>query len=117
MKPGRELDALVAEKVMGLEVMQSDYGPYLGVKDIRYGEPGGGAFIRHYSTDIVYAWQVFDKFPLNNLTKGAEGWVCRFGVSGPNKYGGFTISQYDAKAETASHAICLAALRAVGEKV
>lgn len=84
LKPGRELDALVAEKVMGGE-------------------------LRPYSTDISAAWEVVEKYkwaePELRYSDEQHCWVFSLHkASGyPNECG-----------DTAPHAICLAALRAVG---
>lgn len=123
MKPGRELDALVAEKVMGCKpaIKDDDYvctckGPNPGYSfDIL---PHGSTRmvvgeeyppdIRDYSTDITAAWEVVEHI---NLLKGAElskydnGDWC-VGCTAPGE--GYTI----ASGETAPHVICLAALKA-----
>lgn len=99
MIPGRELDALIAEKVMGLRC--PDW--------ISCGR-GRGAWehsLKHYSTDISAAWEVVEKL---NLLE-------RFELSRRDKK--FTIttySQYEnhsiyVEAPTAPHAVCLAALK------
>ena len=100
MKAGRELDALVAEKVMGLTEEDWIAGPT--------GLP------RPYSTDIAAAWEVVEKlrgthrpFLLSHdFQDGFMKWpvvIVGFGavVVHEGQYG-------------APHAICLAALKAVG---
>jgi hypothetical protein len=117
MKPGRELDALIAEKVMGL---------------FTNGEPDFGytyETIPPYSTDIAAAWEVVEKMvsrmgygDLHFLWEGpifkpedkyltAEGyplgttcWYIRLENAG---------RRHIICAPTAPHAICLAALRAL----
>lgn len=119
MTPGRELDALVAEKVMGCTPKRDGSGR------IECGCPDKGhehfidpydremdMGLKSYSTDIAAAWEVVDKIANHwsnvSLLRADDGsWhVCSdpemsFGSSG-------------AEAPTAPHAICLAALKAVG---
>lgn len=117
LEPGRELDALVAERVMGRN-------------------PNLEPLIRDapaYSTDIAAAWEVAEKvkrkdimeygdfylvwgnYGADTTPKGPHGqmiypnalaWFCRIDM--PTR----TVS---ATADTAPHAICLAALEAVGD--
>lgn len=122
MNAGRELDALIAEKVMGRknirfentiygQIHQSDVTPEFpdliakGVKRIR---------IPHYSTDISAAWDVVEKikFKFDNtfhLVATSNGWS----VFWDHEDEGPGANGY-VEAETAPHAICLAALKAVG---
>lgn len=98
MKPGRELDMLVAEKVMSLKPLGR---------------------VPHYSTDISAAWEVVEKinssknkWTLNSLRcdpndgKWQFGDIDRDGSIWP-----------DDKYDSAPLAICLAALKAVGVEV
>ena len=91
---GRELDAEIAEKVMGFPPIATRYT--LGGVDFV------DKAVRHYSADIAAAWLVVDHLRLRGfeLRYGDDLWVCRFG---------------SAKAEAASAplAICLAALQAI----
>lgn len=91
-KAGRELDALVAEKVMGVETMQKLY-PSMMAK--------GGAWLPHFSTDIAAAWEVVEKMR-------REGYI--FDIEIRKDYVGVNCEH----CESAPLAICLAALRAVG---
>ena len=100
MNPGRELDALVAEKVFGETIFKhkADWEP------------------PEYSTDISAAWEVVNKlsggfyFSIDGQWRsqltGKISWRSRFKPSLDAPY----IS-----GDTAPHAICLAALKAVGE--
>lgn len=113
MNVGRELDALVAEKVMGLNIrpVVHEYGlsPQLKLAPGSINYVGTYTEIPEvppYSTDIAAAWGVVEKlrergfgFSLN------DGWIAWF-LAGR--------SDWHADAETAPHAICLAALKAVG---
>ena len=97
LKAGRELDALVAEKVMGWTIqtrMQMSDNTYLGFNEW------------FPSTNIKAAFDVVDEmrkhgksFSLRRYTSD-EFWSCSFGI-------------YCALDETPSLAICRAALRAV----
>jgi len=103
---GRELDALVAEKVFGYECDPFDYGPTCPVH-------GKG---KNYSTDIAAAWQVVEKlmptighiYPAVDLETGELLHWCAVVETGDTSRQGVT-------ADTAPRAICLAALKAVGE--
>lgn len=116
MKPGRELDALVAEKVMGLEPWPGRPGAFKA-KVVPRGREPKPCLPPSYSTDIAAAWEVVGK--LNRwhfeLTRLADlcGWEYRCtmksawpGVSGEHAIGTSEIS--------APHAICLSAMKAVG---
>ena len=123
MRPGRELDALVAEKVLSLEVVKNKKGGWsLGPPDYydSYGEMILFNPLPSYSEDIAAAWEVLEKIrdtfdPLgrewrpNIHYSGKEhGWRAEFELSddGP----GDDTTYYFGEAKTAPHAICLAAL-------
>ena len=101
MEAGRELDALIAEKVMDdmLAGIRLDGSPMFDD-------------IPHYSTQIADAWLVVEKlgksFDVSRCRKFQEieawFWEASF-HNGP-----------DAQADTAPLAICLAALKAVEDK-
>jgi hypothetical protein len=104
MGAGRELDALVAEKVMG----------WKEPKKGSLGELFPSQFNRtlRYSTDIADAWRVADKSQLFSkhgfyLWFDGEFW-CVGDTNGVNDCSPHT------KGATAPLAICLAALKAVG---
>jgi hypothetical protein len=123
MNAGRELDALVAEKVMG---WTSDlYAHSLMGEKVRLWLPPPPSDVAHtadtlprYSTDIAAAWEVVEKvsgpglaFELVDVGSFNPGytelprWCASFGD------GNVVIAE---EADTAPHAICLAALKAVG---
>ena len=129
MKAGRELDALIAEKVMGATVFNtgpegrpSKGAPYPAVifgKDqtvmcVLHDDGEGATIMRipHYSTQIADARLVVER-----LTEGGE-WNYNFGIY-RNKYGywaNFMVGlEPNHLADTAPLAICLAALKAVGD--
>lgn len=115
MKPGRELDALIAEKVMGLK--RSDHWPVVDLREDRSrpldrwdDDQGNIVPLPAYSTSIEAAWEVVEKIAsLKNcwrlrLEKHPQGWSVDFE----------TEWKVELVAETAPHAICLAALKAMG---
>lgn len=124
MKPGRELDTEVALKVMGLQFVIKVYEP--GSLDMRPGSvnykfrhesqgwrtPDGELLdeLPYYSTDIAAAWEVVEKLDLLStllLQKNSSGvWGVWNEDTGQVHFG-----------DTAPHAICLAALKAVGVEV
>lgn len=69
----------------------------------------GTSITPRYSTQIEHAWRVVEKMRGAwdvSLTEWAEGWCCTLDAETPREIW--------AQAETAPHAICLAALKAVG---
>ena len=107
MNPGREMDALVAEKVMGW-VANHDNQPAWYTKDGQHTgnyieDSEGGAWSP--STDITAAWEVFVRVGISHLEAWEEkdGWRLCLGDSVAIR-----------GAETVPHAICLAALKALG---
>lgn len=92
--PGRELDVLVAKMVMSTH--------HEGVRI------WGSA--DHYSTDIACAWTVIEQLEgmgsLCLLNKSGNGWRATIDST---RDGTWAV-----EAPTASHAICIAALRLVG---
>lgn len=134
MQAGRELDALIAEKVMGLvlcrcteETKEKKRSEFLAHFDKDpFGPPrptvghtgsnGGCNWCGHmtpaqYSTDIVAAWEVFNKIVSYSrlyegdisTSNGGTTWCCCFTTRK-------TVIDW---ADTAPLAICLAALRTV----
>lgn len=77
MEAGREMDALVSEKVMEREV--SSY--WVSGVDIKYESLKNhlGRRLAHYSTDIAAAWEVVEKLHLIiGESVGSDGshWYC-----------------------------------------
>jgi len=112
-KPGRELDALIAEKVMGLDVIWDTDEPVTPIYNCNCAL--GGEYKKHthykaipcYSTNIAAAWGVLEQFTsVQCLEKDAEGWYC--GIWDVD-----SMTMVHALRKTAPHAICLAALKAV----
>jgi hypothetical protein len=111
MKAGRELDALVAEKVMGYKIgWFTDYGfkkeferKVIALKGDRYDN------IPRYSTNISDAWQVVEKMKEKERVVEIKTFDFGYTVEINNFYP--TIKQ---QAETAPLAICLSALKMKG---
>jgi hypothetical protein len=121
---GRELDALVAEKVMGWEALrverESDGGVgSLVTYEVLCGDPPAGYAalsnaVPHYSTDIGAAWEVlgrFAAFMVISSWNGKVGCWAMVDARGPHMS---RPDQHMAKGDAYPHAICLAALKAVG---
>ncbi len=118
MDAGREMDALIAEKVMGIELPKWIFQEHgLTTKTSREVVPD-------YSTDIAAAWQVVEKMRSNGyfyeVTENIEdpSIYCAMFVDRSTSYydtyeSGWSNEQW-AAASTAPHVICLAALKAVG---
>lgn len=128
MKPGREFDALVAEKVMGCKGLGFKSLTQIDPNTLDYqscdcpGHPhaiewndmGGRRYaLKHYSTDISAAWEVVEKLSRNGCYGFDLGWTSS--TNGKPWHATFAGGRdAHAWAETAPHAICLAALKAVG---
>ena len=115
MKAGRELDALIAEKVMGLTRHDESYVAEGVGKVLRFvWRDGcgtcvysGDMFLPHYSTDIAAAWEVVEKADLWSLYGSIGDGPYRACIQFGDREGLMT-------ADTAPLAICLAALKAKG---
>jgi hypothetical protein len=132
VKPGRFLDVLIAEKIFGLTdlAMPDDTTPtasFLIQRETKL------MMTPDYSTDIAAAWLVVERM----LNSGKEHMrlahyqdygdmkkVGAIGIGGPEHLSVRHWScwlpgcfQFDVKGETAPHAICLAALHAVGHPI
>ena len=129
MPAGREMDVLIAEKVMGYTLSELSLPAYPKYKlfDIESGEFSGYVKeVPHYSTDIVDAWEVVKRMPIPfKLEKcwekayqiGPEGWSACWctdaDCEGCNENSRCTNGD-DAWAETAPLAICRCALKVAG---
>lgn len=109
LKPGRELDALIAEEVMGYNVMRTEWDAH----EIYTEQARSAVPCPNYSASIEAAWQVVQK-----LSK--EGWHFRIEIDADGEL--FSVSLFrnerDGQSEiwagNAPEAICLAALKALG---
>lgn len=115
LKAGRELDALIAYKVMGFDIDAAAVGD---AREYCWDHNTIGECFRipYYSTEIASAWQVFCKLgPAWQICQTDPGgweeefrWWCFL----PNEYGEGSATM----APTAPLAICLAALKAMEER-
>lgn len=109
MDVSRELDALIAEKVFGY-TLDYEFAEITGapnVKELR-DQCDEWGLLPHYSTDIAAAWLIVEKFGDFEIGLTAQGVsVCLGG--GEYSWAG----EYDGRTEP-THAICLAALKAIG---
>lgn len=114
MKPGRELDALVAEKVMGW-VIGSDHISHDG---IGFSRQYLDIALPRFSTDIFAAWKVVEKLHSLGFKIGVDAQTNSYSacVVATLEKGIYKVVANEVK-ETAPHAICLAALKAVGVEV
>ena len=122
---GRELDALVAEKVMQLAPRQwrsicfvddHELDARVWCYDCCGSVGEQGQVPEHYSTDIAAAWQVVEMLYKRGFGVGVvmqHGWdtACECIVFKTSIVDDDTIH---ASADTAPHAICLAALAVLG---
>lgn len=132
MNAGRELDALVAEKVMGWHSKQvplSMFQPHVMV-DLWYtaenelisstdliNQSVKAGVLPHFTTNISDAWRIVEHMRQNKYHIATDDrheqdapWWCEFATEE------YTIGS-QATAETFPLAICLAALRAVGVSI
>jgi hypothetical protein len=123
MMSSRELDALIAEKVFGIDVKWEDKIPCDGEPYFTSdNERVEGYYLNElkcYSTDIAAAWGVLEK-----VCEGTD-WSPQVGLKSCMLFGGF-VNDWGPKptktiiikeTESAPHAICLAALKAIGVDV
>lgn len=107
MDPGRELDVLIAKTLF------SDSVPLYVC--------GATDKLPHYSTDIAAAWGVLEKFhyPKIEFEHFIAKWICS--ISEPCTLsmtsGKIDRIEHCATAETAPHAICLAALKVLNMEI
>lgn len=117
MQAGREMDALVAERVMGWDRdVMGCLGAPKGAKEYdtqchswigAWDENGNPNFLPHYSTDIAAAWQVVEWMKDWNFTLDWLGsdWQAMFQTEDDG--------EFFVNADTALLAICRAALKAL----
>lgn len=134
MSPGPELDLLIAEKVMGWTWVTEDaeepqYLPWLispkvgtAFRGVWYPKTGVASGLPAYSTEISAAWQVVEKLDalgfyvtVDRLGHDPRFWRAETHTWDADEGGRVGDNWHDA--ETAPHAICLAALAAVGVEI
>ena len=111
LKAGRELDALIGEKLFGIHY-EFVYNDYM-IPDPE--DPIAYDVCPHYSTEITAAWQVVEK--LLSLTENQDIHIEHLG-SDDESWGVSTCYELGewkdwVRAKTAPLAICLAALKAI----
>jgi Phage ABA sandwich domain len=113
MEPGRELDALIAEKIMGLDhVRYQNQGWH---RDLVHGSDiiaGVSHIVPWYSLSVGDAWEVVHK--LRCTLKGC--FFLRWDRISDMWAAGFdgNVGSIEIQSESAAHAICLAALELIG---
>lgn len=127
MKPGRELDALIAEKVFGWSWSKEKHRVadpegwsvrnllippncdwILSTYDLEPGMNSVNIPVPSYSTDIAAAWKVVEKL----REKDMDLQLHSFRTCVRAYFDDLEWSEYE-EANTAAHAICLAVLKAV----
>ena len=124
MKPGLELDILVAEKVMKLKVVKNKSGSKYGGFYYSIGRPywyddqGDMKLenpVPNYSDDIVAAWEVVEKMRRKIFRIETDSMLWTIVIHKMDKRG---IKSYQAAmSDSFPHAICLAALKVIGVNV
>lgn len=117
LKPGRELDKLIATQVMGLQLV-SGRSPFSD-EPAAFG-PTHAYRLPNFSTDDEAAWEIRSHLQKKGLwvvtgktlhPTGPIEWNATVNRMGSN---GEITETYQANGDSAPHAICLAALMAVG---
>lgn len=119
MRPSKELDSLIAEKVMG-GVRKKEILSVTNI-DVSAGSITTGTELEYprYSTDIAAAWEVVEKLKMSVYAPGAPLANGEYGNSSQKweaetrSVGKFDYACWE-YGETAPLAICLTALTAVG---
>lgn len=132
LKPGRELDAIIAEKVMGLDVVKNslchplEKEQYFNYLVFEAGADSGGTACPEYSTDIGDAWKIVEKLDLFSryyLTRTPEGTfagqngnykIMTYESDDMGSIGEMSLFTY-AEAPTVPMVICLAALKSISK--
>lgn len=111
LKPGPEMNALVATKVMGWRWCPQYYGWIRGDGDKGpYGSQGKSF---NPSVSIVDAWSVLDRLDDEAYSVGRSKYPNRF-ICRMVSYKNVTRGYIECEADTPAEAICLAALKACG---
>lgn len=119
LQAGRDLDALIAEKVLGWKwikiaglrlLVPPNFNNRGGISLMSRKDPY--QFLPHFSTSIQIAWQVVEKFDFWDLTKTISGeYRAKLRRKVDGKVAGYVLGE--STAPTAPLAICLAALAAL----
>lgn len=120
MEAGRELDALVAEKIFGWIrlplTLSNGEGSYRVVPPNHVAEPADP--VPRFSTDAGAAWSVGEKLAERKITivRGERVTDDRRSIYEADAYGEGLKHIGHAEAESQALATCIAALRAVGHE-
>lgn len=107
MKTGRELDALVAEKVLDWKYVFYAQPINLWVGDI---DGTVRKIIPNYSTDILLAIEVLELFDFYSIDKVSDCFIPQYEVTVESCMEDGTYNQISAKAKNIPEAICKACL-------
>ena len=118
MHAGRDVDALVAERVMGFTRQDESYLSVTAglVRRFVWRDQTGDEYCAgppRYSTDMAAAWHVVETLRLTVQPDAGSGGG---GMAGRKDRRHHVYWEEVAEAETAPLAICLAALRLVGDR-
>lgn len=127
LKPSRELDALVADRVLQWvrkTTYEHDCGPgWIGCTASQdrgefFPDRGGQHSLPFFSEDIEAAWKVVDKLRRDptraiSITWTGTHWQAEI-LTFTDESMAYQAFELQSTGETAPHAICLAALKAVG---
>lgn len=103
----RQLDALVAERVMGIDVIYEVDNYYFKIEN-------GGVRVYQYSTDIAAAWQVVERLASSDLVVEIKyNRKGKFQVAGVNTWRHTKQPERLVLDPSVPTAICLAALQAM----
>lgn len=106
---GRELDALVAEKVMGHTLKRQPIGAGI---ELIHDDEGPHGHLAYYSTDIAAAWEVLERIRQQRVSLSLR-WAF-FGHPDNSRWWIEDNLDRGPQADTAALAICRAALLVVG---
>ena len=117
MKPGGELDAIVADKIFGLTMRDRHTGKEVPITLDQLLMSGSALRIMtlpRYSTDIAAAWTIISKLDGQWTLDGQDGigWDVSY-VEASMREDRYE-KPFRSNAGTAPNAVCLAALKAVG---
>ena len=116
MRPGRELDAMIAKQVLGYPVTQQKNGA------LHEGAPKGVRPLALYSKDMTAAWEVVEKMAMTLIPIEGDSWFALVGngnrFKSPADFLKYVqcadfVKAGAAVGESAPLTICLAALRSV----
>ncbi len=115
MKSGKELDALIAQKVLGWKSLKRRWsnGAHSGVLDYWVDENGTemGSVLPKFSSDIEAAWEIVEVLECVQFTLNWRQnweWEAHFAILDPKTQ---DPDIYEGTGESAPLAICLCALK------